>query len=89
MQIRYTHYFLHKLENIISETGYILRYEKGSFKSGYCILNENKIAIINKFFSLEGKINSLLKILDTIVVDASKLSQQNRLLYFALLDKKI
>jgi len=81
MTIKYTNPFLHKLEDIISETDYILRYEKGNFQSGYCILNESKIAVVNKFFALEGKINSLVEIIKSIQVDASKLSEGNRKLY--------
>ena len=74
MTIKYTNLFLNKLEDILSETDYILRYEKGNFKSGYCVLNESKVAIVNKFFALEGKINSLIEIIKSIHVDTSKLS---------------
>ncbi len=81
MEIKFTNHYLHKLEDLFSETDYILRYEKGRFQSGYCILNENKVAVINKYFSLEGKINSLIEILKTIEIDASKLSEKNRKLY--------
>ena len=65
----------------MSETDYILRYEKGNFQSGYCILNESKVAVVNKFFALEGKVNSLVEILRSIQVDTSKLSEQNRKFY--------
>lgn len=65
----------------MSETDYILRYEKGNFQSGYCILNESKVAIVNKFFALEGKVNSLIEIIRSIKVDSSKLSEGNRKLY--------
>jgi len=65
----------------MSETDYILRYEKGNFQSGYCILNESKVAVINKFFALEGKVNSLIEILKSINVDTSKLSDSNKKLY--------
>ena len=63
MEIKYSKHFLNKLEGIFSESDYILRYEKGNFQSGYCILKETKIAIVNKYFSIDGKINSLLEIL--------------------------
>lgn len=62
MTIKYTKHFLEKLENLFAASDYILRYEKGSFKSGYCILNESKIVIINRYYTLEGKINTLLEI---------------------------
>lgn len=82
MQIKYTRHFLNKLEDLFSETDYILRYEKGIFKSGYCILNDIKVAIVNKFFTTDGKINSLIEILKTISVDKKKMSEKNRALYF-------
>ena len=55
-----------KLENLFAASEYMLRYEKGNFKSGYCILNETKIVIINKYFPLEGKINALIDILSQL-----------------------
>ncbi|HSI76758.1 MAG TPA: hypothetical protein VK957_12720 [Lunatimonas sp.] len=63
MAVKYTKTYLEKIELLFSETAYHLRYEKGSFKSGYCILKNNKVIIVNKYFTLEGKINALLDIL--------------------------
>jgi hypothetical protein len=63
MTIKYTKNFLDKLENIFAASEYILRYEKGNFKSGYCVLRENKIVIINKYYTMEGKINALIDII--------------------------
>jgi len=78
MQIKYTPHFLSKLEDLFSESTYILRYEKGNFQSGYCLLNDSKIAIINKYFPLEGKINSLIDIIRTINLNPEELSENNR-----------
>ena len=47
--IKYTNQFLVKLEDLIAESDYFLRYEKGNFKSGYCLLHDQKIIIVNKF----------------------------------------
>lgn len=66
MNIKYTKNFLDKLENIFAASEYILRYEKGNFKSGYCLLKENKIVIINKYYTLDGKINALIDIIKEI-----------------------
>lgn len=66
MTVRYTKNFLDKLENIFASSEYILRYEKGNFKSGYCILKDNKIVIINKYYTLDGKINTLIDIIKEI-----------------------
>lgn len=89
MTIKYTNHFLHKLEDIMSETDYILRYEKGNFQSGYCILNESKVAVINKFFALEGKVNSLVEILRSIQVDTSKFSEQNKKFYAEITNNQL
>lgn len=63
MTIKYTKHFLDKVENLFASSDYILRYEKGNFKSGYCVLKDSKIVIVNKYFPLEGKINTLIDIL--------------------------
>lgn len=81
MQIKFTTHFLNKLEDIFSESDYVLRYEKGSFHAGYCILKETKIAIVNKYFPLEGKINCLVDILRSIQIDSSRLSEKNKKFY--------
>ena len=89
MSIRYSKGYLTKIEDIIAETDYVLRYEKGSFKSGYCILNDKKIIIVNKYFPLEGRINSLIDILKIIDVNAKQLSDTSRKLFFELAQTEI
>lgn len=80
-KFNYTKHFLNKLEDLYSETDYHLRYERGNFKSGYCVLNSKKIAIVNKYYSLDGKINSLIEMLQEIEVNPEKLSEKNRKLF--------
>ncbi len=75
--IKYTNQFLTKLEDLIAESDYMLRYEKGNFKSGFCLLREQKIMIVSKFFTTEGKINALLDILKIVVLDTSKFSEKS------------
>ncbi|MCF6360309.1 MAG: hypothetical protein L3J29_06040 [Cyclobacteriaceae bacterium] len=84
MPIKYSKQYLHKLEDLMAETDFVLRYEKGNFKSGFCILNSKKIAIINKYFTHEGKINCLIDIVKSIDVDTEKLSSKNQSLFLEL-----
>lgn len=84
MQIKYTKSFLNKLEDIFSESDYVLRYEKGQFKSGYCVLKEQQIVIINKYYTQEGKINCLIDILKNIELSTKNLSDKNRNFYLEL-----
>src|SRR6476646_7810433 len=74
MNFKYTPNTLKKLEELFEEARYIIRYEKGNFNSGYCILEERKVVVINKFFNVEGRINALLEILPTIKVVEEELS---------------
>jgi hypothetical protein len=89
MEIKYTKHFLNKLENIFSESDYILRYEKGNFQSGYCILNETKVAVVNRFYTLEGKINCLIDILRSVAVNPEGMSDKSKHLLRQITQKEI
>ena len=86
MLIKYTPGFLRKLEGLLSEMDYRLRYEKGNFKSGYCILRDTQVVIVNKYFTTEGKINSLVDILRQVDVDPEPLSDKSRKFLLDLLE---
>ncbi len=73
MSFKYTPNTLKKLEELYEESRYIIRYEKGNFNSGYCILEERRVVVINKFFSVEGRINALLEILGAININEEEL----------------
>ena len=66
--MRYTKETLDKLENIFELGGYKVRYEKGNFRSGACLVKGTPIIIVNKMFTNEGKINSLIDVLKDINV---------------------
>ena len=74
---RYTPTSLQKLEQLYREGEYVVRYEKGNFKSGYCILQDMKVVVINKYFDTESRINSLLDILSQIELDETRLSEKS------------
>lgn len=89
MMVRYTKPFLNKLEDIFAESDYMLRYEKGNFQSGYCVLKDTKIAIVNKYYTVEGKINCLIDILRSISIDQSRLHEKNQKLLLKLLQTEL
>ncbi|MBK8191762.1 MAG: hypothetical protein IPK76_00580 [Lewinellaceae bacterium] len=76
--MRYTQTTLKKLEELFRELDYTIRYEKGTFHSGYCIVESRRIAVINKFFDTEARINSLLEILNSLEYDPGNLSEPSR-----------
>lgn len=83
--VKFTKTTLHKIESIFNDLDYQVRYEKGHFQSGYCIVEDRKIAIINKFFDTEGRINCLIDILSSIMVPMQNLSEDSRNLYRMLM----
>lgn len=62
-----------KLEDIFKALQYAVRYEKGTFKSGYCIIEDRNVIVINKFYPLESKVNALVEILRIISPDLGTL----------------
>ncbi len=81
MKVKYNTKFLQNLENIFAQSSYALRYEKGNFKSGYCILNQKRVVVVNKYYTLEGKINCLLEILKQVDWDFSELPEKEAQLF--------
>lgn len=79
--MKYTQNSLDKLEKVLDEAGYILRYERGSFQSGYCILEQKKIVVLNKFLQMEGRINTLLDLIPQLNIDPEILTPESRKLW--------
>ena len=85
MSLKITKIFQSKLENILESQEYKIRFEKGNFKSGYCIIKDKKVVIINKYFSLEGKINALIKIIKSIEI-SKQLCTKNDIIILKKID---
>jgi len=83
-KLRYTKHTLDKIEQFLPETGYSVRYEKGNFQSGSCILENKKLVIINRFFETEGRILALLDIIQQLQIDEDKLTDQSLDFYHLL-----
>ncbi|WP_291910962.1 hypothetical protein [Chitinophaga sp. CB10] len=88
MNIKVTPNNLSKLEKIFEDAKYVLRFEKGTFNSGYCILEHKKVVVINKFLNLEGRINTLLDILTTLPLDEELLTAESHKLYKQIINSK-
>ncbi len=78
LKMNYTKHQLQKIEELLIEVGYQVRYEKGSFQSGYCLVEDRKIAVVNKFFETEGRINTLLDIVDKIEIPTEGVSEKSQ-----------
>jgi hypothetical protein len=75
---------LQKLERILTEGGYLVRYERGNFQSGYCILEQKKVVVLNKFLQTEGKVQSLTDLIPLIKLNLDLLTEESQKLYLSL-----
>ena len=74
-----------KIERIFEELGYSIRYEKGRFNSGHCVVHEDKMVIINRFFDTEGRARVLFDILISLRnLDESRLSEESQKFFNSL-----
>ncbi len=81
MAIKLTKTNLEKLRSLFEEVGFRVRFEKGNFQSGYCLIKEHNVAVINKFLPVEGRVQAMLDILPQIEVDVEKLSGDGEKFY--------
>lgn len=79
--LKYSKAFLSRLEDLVSESGYIVRYEKGHFKSGYCVLKESKLVLINTFLTLEGRVNCLAELIGILEITNETLTDKSKKLF--------
>ena len=85
--MKYTQTTLDKLGNILGESEYVVRYERGTFQSGWCLLEERRIVVLNKFLSVEGRINALMEIIPQVKIDFDKLTHESQKLYEEVVKK--
>lgn len=83
--MKYTQSTLDKLEAIPEQAGYILRYERGTFQSGYCILEERKVVVLNKFLQTEGRINTLVDLIPQLHINTEALTEDAKKMYESLI----
>jgi hypothetical protein len=79
--MKFTQTTLDKIERLLDEAQYIVRYERGNFQSGYCILEQRKVVVLNKFLPLEGRISTLVDIIPQLRIVPEILTPEVRRIY--------
>jgi hypothetical protein len=85
--MKFTQSYLDKLQDILSQSGYAVRYERGTFQSGWCLLEQKQIVVLNKFLDVEGRTNTLLDLIPQLKIDFDKLTHQSQKLYEEVMKK--
>ena len=79
--MKYTQHNLDKIEKIAEDSGYVIRYERGTFQTGYCILQDRKVIVINKFFQTEGRMNALIDLMPQLDINFDALTHESQKVY--------
>jgi hypothetical protein len=72
---------LDKLEDILGESEFVVRYERGNFQSGWCLLEAKRIVVLNKFLNIEARINTLLELIPVLDIQFDRLTHESQKLY--------
>lgn len=87
--MKYNQATLNKIEKILDEGEYVVRYERGTFQSGYCILEAKKVVVLNKFLNVEGRINTLVDLIPQLNINFDLLTHESQKLYDELKKKAV
>jgi hypothetical protein len=79
--MKYIQSTLDKIEKVVEEAGYVIRFERGTFQSGYCILQQRKVVVLNKFLQTEGRINTLIDLMPQLEVNIDTLTHESQKVY--------
>ena len=71
-----TNHTLEKLEMLLRASGYRVRYEKGNFKTGACLLQNSKVVVVNKFSGLKSKILAISELALELEIDYNLLDEK-------------
>ena len=71
-----TTHTLEKMELLLKTAGYKVRYEKGNFKTGACLLQNSKVIVINRFSNTESKVLSIAELLRDLEIDHNLLDDK-------------
>ena len=83
--LKYTVHTFNKLKDLLKEAGYQVRTGKGSFNTGYCLLETKKVVVINKYHSMEVKISALMDLIYAIKISPDILTPASLKLYETVL----
>lgn len=86
--MKYVQSTLDKIEKVVEEAGYVIRYERGTFQSGYCILQQKKVVVLNKFLQTEGRINTLIDLMPQLEVNIDLLTHESQKVYDEVMSQK-
>jgi len=85
--MKYNQTTLKKIEDILGQANYVVRYERGTFQSGWCLLEDKRVVVLNKFIQMEGRINTLIEIVPQLDINYDLLTHESQKLYDEIIEQ--
>lgn len=60
---------LEDLKSLADQIGAKVRFERGDFKGGYCLLKDDKVVVVNKLSTLQKKVTILASALRELGIE--------------------
>jgi hypothetical protein len=67
-----------RIEEILKQAGWRIIYDKGNFQSGYCKLEDQKIIVVNKFFTFESRLATLIQAISSLELSTVALDEEQQ-----------
>jgi hypothetical protein len=79
---------IEELKALAVQLGATIRFEKGDFKGGYCLLKDSKVIVINKLANTQRKAMILATALKELGIDQIYITPKVRELIDEMFDEK-
>lgn len=89
MALTFTQHTLDKLEQLLKALNYKVRYEKGNFKTGACVLENSRVIVVNRFSNLESKVIALATLIQTLETEETLIDEKQKAFLYLLKQTKL
>lgn len=72
------------LERLLAAGGYEVRYERGHFRAGACLVHERRVVVVNRYFDTEARARALETLAPSLALDRDAIADEGQR---ALLDE--
>jgi len=76
---------LTKTEALLKAAGYSVRYERGHFRAGYCVVHERKVIVVNRFFDPAARVLKLRELIAGLEISYEELPEEHHELFADIL----
>lgn len=68
---------LSDLEGLFKAAGYAIRYERGHFRAGHCLVHERRVVVVNRFLDAAARLQKLRDLAGELDFAAADLSEEH------------